>query len=92
MVSEFINTEMIGFWRGAGKDKWESIFQAPAFSTKHFFLSHTYFQKVVAICIGEKSAGDPMKNEAVLCEIPASWEREVERQWEQVGQIHLNVE
>lgn len=49
---------MIGFWRGTGKDKWEPIFEAPAFSTKHFFLSLIYFQKVVAICTGEKSAGD----------------------------------
>lgn len=70
---------MIGFWRGGGKDKWESIFQAPAFSTKRF-LSCMCFQKVVAICIGKKLARDPRKSEAVPCEISASSEGEVERQ------------
>lgn len=33
-----------------------------------------------------------MKNKAVFYEIPASWEREMERQRGQVGQIHLSVE
>lgn len=33
-----------------------------------------------------------MENEAVLSEIPASWQLEMERQWGRLGQIHLSVE
>lgn len=60
---------MIGFWRRGGKDKWESIFQAPASLAKCFCLSDIYSHKVVSICMGYKLATDTRKNKVVSCGI-----------------------